>query len=54
MSKDDDGLAPPGPRAGIAHPHPWCGSLVAAHWHALAPVHNGVHRRHVERIAKAR
>ncbi len=40
-------------RAGISHPHPWFGSLSAAQWHALAAVHNGVHRRQVERIVKA-
>ena len=40
-------------RAGIAHPHPWFGSLSAAQWHALAAVHNSVHRRQIERIVKA-
>jgi len=39
-------------RAGIAYPHPWFGPLSAAQWHALAAVHNGVHRRHIERIVK--
>jgi hypothetical protein len=39
-------------RAGIAHPHPWYGPLSAAQWHALAVVHNSVHRRHIERIVK--
>jgi len=40
-------------RAGIAHPHPWFGPLSAAQWHALATVHNSVHRRQIERIVKA-
>ncbi|MGB5834955.1 MAG: DinB family protein [Thiohalocapsa sp.] len=40
-------------RAGIAHPHPWFGLLSAAQWHALAAVHNSVHRRQIERIVKA-
>lgn len=39
-------------RAGISHPHPWFGSLSGAQWHALAAVHNGVHRRQIERIVK--
>lgn len=39
-------------RAGIAHPHPWYGPLSAAQWHALAVVHNSVHRRHIEHIVK--
>ena len=40
-------------RAGIRYPHPWFGDLSAAQWHALAAVHNGVHRRHVQRILRA-
>ncbi len=39
-------------RAGISHIHPWFGSLSAAQWHALAAVHNSVHRRQIERIVK--
>ncbi|MGD8206745.1 MAG: DinB family protein [Thiohalocapsa sp.] len=40
-------------RAGVAHPHPWFGPLSAAQWHALATVHNSVHRRQIDRIIKA-
>jgi hypothetical protein len=39
-------------RAGIRFPHPWFGELSAAQWHALAAVHNSVHRRHVQRILR--
>jgi hypothetical protein len=39
-------------RAGIAQAHPWFGPLSAAQWHALASIHNGVHRRQIERILK--
>ncbi len=40
-------------RAGTQYPHPWFGQLSAAQWHALAAVHNSVHRRHVQRILQA-
>jgi len=40
-------------RAGSSHPHPWFGALSAAQWHALAAVHNSVHRRQVQRILRA-
>lgn len=40
-------------RAGIRYPHPWFGELSAAQWHALAAVHNSVHRRQVQRILRA-
>lgn len=38
---------------GVRLPHPWIGELCAAQWHALAAVHNGLHRRQVQRILKA-
>jgi hypothetical protein len=40
-------------RAGNRYPHPWFGELSAAQWHALAAVHNSVHRRQVQRILRA-
>jgi hypothetical protein len=40
-------------RAGIAHVHPWFGPLNAAQWHALATVHNSVHRRQIDRIVRS-
>jgi hypothetical protein len=40
-------------RAGTRYPHPWFGDLSAAQWHALAAVHNSVHRRQVQRILRA-
>jgi len=40
-------------RAGIRYPHPWFGEFSAAQWHALAAVHNSLHRRHVQRILRA-
>ncbi|MCG6940571.1 MAG: DinB family protein [Thiohalocapsa sp.] len=40
-------------RAGIRYTHPWFGELSAAQWHALAAVHNSVHRRQVKRIMRA-
>jgi hypothetical protein len=40
-------------RAGNRYPHPWFGDLSAAQWHALAAVHNSVHRRQVQRILRA-
>lgn len=39
--------------AGSRYPHPWYGELSAAQWHALAAVHNSVHRRQVQRILRA-
>jgi hypothetical protein len=39
--------------AGIRFPHPWIGELSAAQWHALAALHNGLHRRQVQRILRA-
>jgi len=32
------------------HPHPWFGELNARQWHALAAIHNGLHRAQIERI----
>ena len=32
------------------HPHPWFGPLDAGGWHALAAIHNGLHRRQIEII----
>jgi hypothetical protein len=40
-------------RAGTTLRHPWFGAFSAAQWHALAATHNGLHRRQIERIAKA-
>ncbi|MBK1706128.1 DUF1569 domain-containing protein [Halochromatium glycolicum] len=40
-------------RAGTTLEHPWFGTLSAAHWHALATIHNSTHRRQVERIRQA-
>jgi hypothetical protein len=40
-------------RAGISLPHPWFGKLSASEWHALAAVHNSVHRRQIQRILRA-
>jgi hypothetical protein len=37
-------------RTAKRHPHPWFGPLDALQWHALAAVHNGIHRRQIERI----
>jgi hypothetical protein len=34
------------------HPHPWFGSLTARQWHALAALHNRIHRTQIERIVK--
>lgn len=34
------------------HPHPWLGPLDARGWHALAAVHNGLHRRQIDMIVK--
>ena len=30
--------------------HPWFGPLDAAGWHAMSAMHNGIHRRQIERI----
>lgn len=37
-------------RTRLRHPHPWFGPLDARGWHALAAVHNGLHRRQIEII----
>ena len=34
------------------HSHPWFGPMDAAHWHALAAVHNGLHRRQIVSILR--
>jgi hypothetical protein len=39
--------------AGIRFAHPWFGELSAAQWHALAALHNSLHRRQVQRIVRA-
>lgn len=38
------------PRGGSRLVHPWFGPLCAAEWLALAAVHNGIHRRQIQRI----
>jgi len=38
---------------GSVYPHPWFGPLSAAQWHALAAIHNRLHRRQIERIVAA-
>ena len=35
------------------HPHPWFGPMDAAHWHALAAVHCGLHRRQIVSILRS-
>ncbi len=32
--------------------HPWFGELTAHQWHCLAAMHQGIHRRQIEAIAK--
>jgi uncharacterized damage-inducible protein DinB len=34
------------------HPHPWFGPLDGRKWHALAAIHNGLHRRQIEAIVQ--
>jgi hypothetical protein len=34
-------------------PHPWFGPLTAAGWHAVAALHQGLHRRQAEAIVNA-
>ncbi|NEV63764.1 DinB family protein [Thiorhodococcus minor] len=34
------------------HPHPWLGPLTARQWHALAALHNRVHRVQIEKIVR--
>jgi hypothetical protein len=34
------------------HAHPWFGPLTARQWHALAAVHNRMHRMQIERIVR--
>lgn len=40
-------------RSEVTHPHPWFGALSALGWHRLAAVHHTIHRRQIERIARA-
>jgi hypothetical protein len=40
-------------RTAKRHPHPWFGPLDARQWHALAAMHNRIHRTQIERIFKA-
>jgi hypothetical protein len=39
-------------RSGTTLVHPWFGALNASEWHALATVHNSVHRRQIQRILR--
>ena len=41
-------------RTTARHPHPWFGPLDARGWHALAAIHNGLHRRQIEMIVMRR
>jgi hypothetical protein len=41
-------------RTTTRHPHPWFGPLDARGWHALAAIHNGLHRRQIEAIVMRR
>ncbi len=34
------------------HPHPWFGPLTARQWHALAALHNRMHRIQIEKIIR--
>lgn len=34
------------------HPHPWFGPLTARQWHALAALHNRLHRLQIEKIVR--
>ncbi|MBK1709625.1 DinB family protein [Marichromatium gracile] len=34
------------------YPHPWFGPLSARQWHALAALHNRIHRVQIQRIAR--
>jgi hypothetical protein len=38
-------------KSAARHPHPWFGPLDARGWHALAAIHNGLHRRQLEAIS---
>jgi hypothetical protein len=37
-------------RTRTRHVHPWFGALSARQWHALAALHNRIHRTQIERI----
>ncbi len=39
-------------RTAKRHPHPWFGPLNALQWHALAAVHNRIHRAQIEHILR--
>jgi hypothetical protein len=39
-------------RTAKRHPHPWFGSLDALQWHALAALHNRIHRKQIEQIIR--
>ena len=39
-------------RTPLRHPHPWFGPLDARGWHALAAIHNGLHRRQIQMIVR--
>lgn len=39
-------------RSRSRHAHPWFGPLTARQWHALAAVHNRMHRMQIERIVR--
>ena len=44
--------AHPDLRSAKRHPHPWFGPLNALQWHALAAVHNRIHRAQIEQILR--
>lgn len=39
-------------RSRSRHPHPWFGPLTARQWHALAALHNRMHRVQIEKIIR--
>lgn len=39
-------------RSEARHPHPWFGPLDARGWHALAAIHNTIHRRQIQAIVR--
>ena len=39
-------------RTSKRHPHPWFGPLSARQWHALAAIHNRIHRTQIEHILR--
>ncbi len=39
-------------RSRARHSHPWFGPLTARQWHALAAIHNRIHRIQIEKIVR--